>query len=122
MPKVIGFNPVDLGYGGMKNYSGSDNNKILDDVEDGNYPTIVAGDPYWSDVSLLLKHNGSAIQDYSSNTYSLGTSSGIAAGGVTKFEAQSIEISTDNSANHFKIPGTSGMDFGTGDYCIEFWF
>ena len=30
MAKVIGFNPVDLGYGGMKNYSGSDNNKILE--------------------------------------------------------------------------------------------
>jgi hypothetical protein len=39
MPKVIGFDPVDLGYGGMINYSGSDNNKVLDDVKDGDYPT-----------------------------------------------------------------------------------
>ena len=40
MPKVIGFDPVDLGFGGMINYSGSDNNKVLDDVKDGNYPTL----------------------------------------------------------------------------------
>ncbi len=38
MPKVIGFDPVDLGFGGMINYSGSDNNKVLDDVKDGEYP------------------------------------------------------------------------------------
>jgi len=40
MPKVIGFDPVDLGFGGMINYSGSDNNKVLDDVRDGDYPTL----------------------------------------------------------------------------------
>ena len=45
MAKVIGYDPVDLGYGGMVNYSGSDNNKVLDDVKDGNYPSI-AVDPY----------------------------------------------------------------------------
>ena len=41
MPKVIGFDPVDLGFGGMKNYSGSDNNIVLADVKDGDYPTIL---------------------------------------------------------------------------------
>ena len=41
MPKVIGFDPVDLGFGGMINYSGSDNNKVLDDVKDRDYPTIL---------------------------------------------------------------------------------
>ena len=40
MPKVIGFDPVDLGFGGMINYSGSDNNIVLDDIRDGNYPTM----------------------------------------------------------------------------------
>ena len=46
MPKVIGFDPVDLGFGGMINYSGSDNSIVLDDVKDGNYPTLSSGNRF----------------------------------------------------------------------------
>ena len=46
MPKVIGFDPEDLGFGGMINYSGSDNNIVLDDVRDGNYPTLSSGNRF----------------------------------------------------------------------------
>ena len=56
MPKVIGFNPVDLGFGGMINYSGSNNNKVLADVKGGSYPKLfVHPDPYISGVVLFLQ-------------------------------------------------------------------
>ena len=57
MPKVIGYDPVDLGFGGMINYSGADNNKVLDDVKDGDYPLIPyigPNDPNWDDTILSL--------------------------------------------------------------------
>ena len=50
MAKVIGYDPVDLGYGGMVNYSGADNNKVLDDVKDGNYPSITVSDYQLADL------------------------------------------------------------------------
>ena len=45
MPKVIGFNPVDLGFGGMINYSGKNNNKVLAKVKGGSYPKVVVSVP-----------------------------------------------------------------------------
>jgi len=72
MAKVIGFNPVDLGYGGMKNYSGSDNNKILDDVRDGDFP-MVGGDPYWSSVTTLLQEGLTDASNKSANATAVGS-------------------------------------------------
>ena len=43
MPKVIGFDPVDLGFGGMINYSGKNNNKVLAKVKSGSYPKLLQG-------------------------------------------------------------------------------
>ena len=123
MAKVIGFNPVDLGYGGMKNYSGSDNNKVLDDVKDGNYPTIVVGDPYWSDVITLLDFSDNGITDLS-NT---GVTSAIVGSGVslssavTKFGGNSLYLNGSAGVSYLNLTD-SAYAMGTNVWTIEGWF
>ena len=124
MPKVIGFNPVDLGFGGMINYSGSNNNKVLADVKGGSYPKLfVHPDPYISGVVLLL-------QPTTSDTTI-----------VDKSGTASITGSISNLDNDGYFPGYKSMNFGyaggntnnirtnsvyntigTQDFTIEFWF
>jgi hypothetical protein len=115
MPKVIGFNPVDLGYGGMKNYSGSDNNKILDDVKDGDYPLAPTGDPYWSDVVLLLGSSG--FTDLSGTTTITASNATVSATG-----GKWSGYINNSAANAYFDTGTQAiMAIGTKDFTIEFW-
>lgn len=129
MAKVIGFNPVDLGYGGMKNYSGSDNNKILDDVEDGNYP-ILGGDPYWSSVTTLLQEGLTDASNKSANASAVGsvTTPTMPSGKLfTSSSALSAPVAgttgiyLDTEGEGFTIPASNIVDFGTGDFTIETW-
>lgn len=75
MAKVIGFDPVDLGFGGMINYSGSDNNKVLDDVKDGDYPIApappvsYAGRTYSYTTRFDTLGDGSGLHIYNGTTY-----------------------------------------------------
>ena len=92
MPKVIGYDPVDLGYGGMINYSGADNNKVLDDVKDGNYPAI-STDPNYGNVISLMKFEDNYTDDKGLLTWT-GTGTSFNASG--KF-GKAVEF---NSTSH----------------------
>ena len=118
MAKVIGFNPVDLGYGGMKNYSGSDNNKVLDDVKDGNYP-IVGGDPYWADVTLLLQ--GSTTDVSNSNTTVTYTGTSLATAPTDGHHYDGISSIHDSSEGQKFVVSASAINFGSGNFTIEGW-
>ena len=117
MPKVIGYDPVDLGYGGMINYSGADNNKVLDDVKDGDYPTVVVGDPNWDDTILSLNFDDN-ITDLTGtfSTYSLTGSYNADA----KFGTKSLR--TNGSGGLINTSENVALSWGTSDFTIEWWY
>ena len=114
MPKVIGYDPVDLGYGGMINYSSSDNNKVLDDVKDGDYPSINT-DANWSNVISLMKFEDNYTDDKGLLTWT-GTGTSFNASGkfgkAVEFNATSDRLDSNTS---------SLWTWGTNDYTIEMW-
>ena len=117
MPKVIGYDPVDLGFGGMINYSGADNNKVLDDVKDGDYPTLVITDPNWDDTILSLNFDDN-ITDLTGtfSTYSLTGSYNADA----KFGTKSLR--TNGSGGLINTSENAALSWGTSDFTIEFWY
>ena len=117
MPKVIGYDPVDLGYGGMINYSGADNNKVLDDVKDGDYPTLTITDPNWDDTILSLNFDDN-VTDLTGtfSTYSL---SG-AYDADEKFGTKSLR--TNGSGGLINTSENDALSWGTSDFTIEFWY
>lgn len=88
----------------------------------GIWPIGSNDDPYWSNVSLLLHMDGSngstTFTDSSNNAVSV-TANGNAQISTTqsKFGGSSGSFST----GHIITPGGSLFNFGTGDFCIEFW-
>ena len=79
-------------------------------------------DPYFANVSLLLHMDGSngstTFTDSSNNAVSV-TANGNAqiSTAQNKFGGSSGSF----SAGHIITPASSLFDFGTGDFCIEFW-
>ena len=123
MPKVIGYDPVDLGFGGIINYAGIDNNVVLDNVKDGDYPTVVAGDPNWSNVITLLDFSDNGTTDLS-NT---GVTSAIVGSGVslsstvTKFGGNSLYLDGSAGVSYLNLTD-SAYAMGTNNWTIEGWF
>jgi len=116
MPRVIGYDPVDLGFGGIINYAGIDNNVVLDDVKDGDYPTVVAGDPHFANVSLLL--DGDDFTDHGpiGNTV---TENGSVPFVTGKFDnAYSFVGSTSNIISS---PDSTAYDLAGTDWTLECW-
>ena len=113
MAKVIGFDPVDLGYGGMVNYSGIDNNVVLDEVKDGNYPTITT-DANWSNVISLMKFEDNYTDDKGLLTWT-GTGTSFATG---KF-GKAVEF--NSTSDRLDSSTSSEWTWGTNDYTIEMW-
>jgi hypothetical protein len=80
------------------------------------------GDPYFSDVSLLLHMDGSngstTFTDSSSNAVAV-TANGNAqiSTAQNKFGGSSGSF----SSGYIITPASSLFNFGTGDFCIEFW-
>jgi len=132
MPKVIGYDPVDLGYGGMINYSGSDNNKVLDDVKDGDYPRIPgeAGTAYrylrWSSLTstylqLLDLRFNDGVTPYPSNMTSDTSPSPLIASADTYYSiyrpwrAFSADTSSVRWIANGSAPHWIQIDLGVGN-------
>jgi len=116
MPKVIGYDPVDLGFGGMINYAGIDNNVVLDDVKDGDYPIVVLADSNFSSVSLLL--DGEDFTDHGpiGNTVTKTGSVPLVTG---KFgNAYSFVGSTSNIISS---PDSTAYDLAGTNWTLECW-
>ena len=80
-------------------------------------------DPYWSNVTLLLKGDGSngstTFTDSSINNTTVTPIGGSRTEtGVKKFGAGCIDLSTNNS---YLVLDPAVMNFGTGDFTMEAW-
>jgi hypothetical protein len=124
MPKVIGFDPVDLGFGGMTNYSGPDNNKVLAKVKGGSYPRLyVNPDPYISSVKLLLQPTTSdtTIVDKSGTAIITGNTSNLDSDGkFAGYKSMNFGYAVGNT-DHIKTDSVYDT-IGTQNFTIEFWF
>lgn len=89
----------------------------------GIWPTA-GGDPYWSDVSLLLRMDGSngstTFTDLSSNAHT------ITVGGNAQVTTTSPKFGTgalllDGAGDYLQTPAHSSFAFGTGDFTVECW-
>ncbi|NBW23656.1 MAG: LamG domain-containing protein [Caulobacteraceae bacterium] len=80
-------------------------------------------DPYFSNVSLLLHMDGTngstTFTDSSLNARSITTSgSPVISTAQSKFGGSSLYL---NGSSYLQIASDSTLDFGTGDWTIEFW-
>jgi len=87
----------------------------------GQWPTN--GDPFWSDVILLLSMDGSngstTIVDSGPNAFSV-TANGTAA--ISTAQAKfGQSLLCGGSGNHISIPQNDAFNFGSGDFTVEAW-
>ena len=85
----------------------------------------VAGDPYYSAVSLLLHFNGAngstTFTDSSSNNLTVtAVGTGQISTAQSKFGGASGLFGS--GGNYATVPSSSLFDFGAGDFTIEFWY
>lgn len=86
------------------------------------WPIQIATDPDFASVSLLLHMDGtgSTFVDSSASPKTL-----TAAGDVTQSTAQSKwggkSALFDGNGDYISVANNSGLDFGTGDFAVEFW-
>lgn len=89
----------------------------------GIWPTA-GGDPYWNDVSLLLRMDGSngstTFTDLSNNAHT------ITVGGNAQVTTTSPKFGTgalllDGAGDYLETPAHSSFAFGTGDFTVECW-
>ena len=88
------------------------------------------GDPYWANVSYLLVGNGANgtttnIKDSSSNNISTtifgNTTIRTTISPPTVTNAGSGTVYFDGASDYLTLPSNSGMEFGSGNFTIEFW-
>jgi hypothetical protein len=77
-----------------------------------------SGDPYWSNVTLLLTGDSNFADLSSGNTTVTQVGGGRIETGVKKFGAGCIDLST---ANSYLVLDPAVMNFGTGDFTMEAW-
>jgi hypothetical protein len=76
-----------------------------------------AGDPFFSDVSLLIQGSISDQSDYNHSVFTYGSVS--LSSKETKFSANSVYfVGTDDVAY---IPDNNAFSFGSGDFTLETW-
>lgn len=82
-------------------------------------------DIYWSDVSLLMKSDGTngstTITDSSSNVLTL-AAVGNAQISTSTVKFGSGSVSLDGSGDYINASDPTVLNFGTGDYTLEGWF
>jgi len=80
-------------------------------------------DPYWNNVSLLLKgenaHGSQVFTDHSKNNYSI-TAVGNAINSTTYKKYGNSSIYLDGSGDYLTIPNAA-VNFGTADFTFECW-
>lgn len=85
---------------------------------------IIPGDSYYTSVSLLMHFSGSngstVFRDNSQNNFPLTSSNGAAISTAqSKFGGQSGYF--DGTDDSVSVPNNSALDFGSGDFTIEYW-
>ena len=82
------------------------------------------GDPYWANVSLLLRMDGSngstTFTDSSSNAFAI-TASGDAQISTIDPRFGTGSLTLDGNGDYLSTPADSAFAFGTGDYTVECW-
>lgn len=85
------------------------------------FSTTIPVDPNFSSVSLLLHGDGSAIQDYSSYSHTIGVSGNVVLdSSVYKFGKSSILFPASNNAA-INIDNTNALNLSDSNFTIEFW-
>lgn len=83
---------------------------------------IPGGDPYFSNVSLLLLLNGdnnsTTFTDSSSIGHTVTRTNAIISTTQSKFDGSSMYL---NGSSYLSIPSHTSLNMGTGDFTIEFW-
>lgn len=86
---------------------------------------IFNGDPYWTDVSLLLKGEGAngstTILDSSTNSLTVTPQSGVSIS-TSQFKFGSSSIFFDGGSSYLDVGNPSVLNFGSGDYTLEGFF
>lgn len=75
------------------------------------------GDPFFSDVSLLIQGSVSDRSDYSHSVFAYGSVSSSTA--QTKFSANSVYFAGADDVAY--IPDNDAFSFGSGDFTFETW-
>jgi hypothetical protein len=78
-------------------------------------------DAYYSNVSLLLKADSSPIVDSSSSPKTVSAVNAPVSSSQSKFGASSIYLSPSNASSYLAFAQSDSLNFGTGDFTIEFW-
>jgi hypothetical protein len=79
-------------------------------------------DPDFSSVSLLMHMDGtgSTFVDSSGSPKTL-TAAGDATQSATQSKFGGKSLSVDGNGDYVAVANNSGLDFGTGDFTVEFW-
>ena len=89
------------------------------EVGSGAYSSGLAVDPYWANVSLLLRGEGASVIDYSSNALSLTLNGSVVTSTAKqKFGGSSVYLS---ASGWMQSAASSGLALGTADFTIDFW-
>jgi hypothetical protein len=85
---------------------------------------VAPGDPFFSNVSLLLRgegpNNSVSIVDSSTNNASI-TVLGNTKISTTEFKSGASSILFDGTSDRLSTPSSANFDFGTGNFTIEMW-
>jgi hypothetical protein len=90
----------------------------------GIWPIGPQFDPYWENVSLLLRMDGSngstTFADLSSNAHTI-TVGGNAQVSTTDSKFGTGSLLLDGAGDYLETPAHSSFAFGTGDFTVECW-
>jgi hypothetical protein len=95
----------------------------------GLWPTqgVVASDPYFEYVTMLLPGNGTnggqnnTFLDSSANAYTVSRSGNTTQGTFSSYGSNWSTIFPSGSNNRLQIANTAQLDLGTGDFTLECW-
>lgn len=115
-----------IGKRNVPSLSGASGMWLLEEVHEarqaGIWPT--GGDPFWSQVKLLLKADGTdgstSIIDSSSAARTV-TVNGNAQIDTAQSKFGGASLLLDGTGDYVTVPDSSDWDFGTGDFTIDLW-
>jgi hypothetical protein len=78
-------------------------------------------DNYYSNIALLLKADSSPIVDSSSSPKTVSALNVPVSSTQSKFGGNSLYLSPSNASSQLTFSQSDSLNFGTGDFTIEFW-